>query len=333
MALPAPAPTCLREYSGVILSMLHERKPKTVEGLTKEMHELPPFIPKVYWAALGDLLKKAERPSEGVIPGEKWISLRLDGTGFSKYIKMLRRTNILQKGYSGEFANIMQECLQDLMEFSHAWVGYSQSDEMSLLIPPARVIRGAQSCHMRNGRVQKLASLNAARVTAVFNHEVMKLCASKGLPPPDRSHLATFDCRVGSYDTEREALSLLLWRSYDSGINGVTDACFHQKGVLPGAKEAVAAGNDQKLAFLMKHNLLPLHPHQAYGSFCIRKRAPHIGYNPVTKEEVHTTRSKLFMKNQCFLTMFKDGGVEYVDERLEEEKEKEVEKETHSDDE
>eukprot|EP01059_Diplonema_ambulator_P019617 TRINITY_DN33241_c0_g1_i1.p1 TRINITY_DN33241_c0_g1~~TRINITY_DN33241_c0_g1_i1.p1 ORF type:complete len:350 (+),score=128.88 TRINITY_DN33241_c0_g1_i1:51-1100(+) len=317
--LPVPKPTCLKAYAEEILTMLKQRSPKTVPGVTKELHELPPFIAKVYWTELGNLLKQAERPPCGAIGGEKWLSFRLDGNGFSKYVKTLRRAGILSPGFSDEFGEIMKACVDDLMSFTHAWAGYTQSDEMVVLVPPARVIRGQQMQHLRNGRVQKLASLNAARVTAVFNNEVMKLCVKKGLPLPDRTQLAAFDCRVGCYDTEREAVSLLWWRSYDSGINGVTDACFHQKGTLPGAKKAVTLGNDQKLTFLLENSLLPLRPHQAYGSFFLRKRVPHVGINALTNEEVVTTRSKTVLMEGCLLTMFKNDLITYVDEREQEE--------------
>ena len=45
--------------------------------------------------------------------GEMWLSLRLDGTGFSKYIPRLKRAGLLEgAGYSAIFADIMQEVVR-----------------------------------------------------------------------------------------------------------------------------------------------------------------------------------------------------------------------------
>eukprot|EP01060_Flectonema_neradi_P015402 TRINITY_DN22005_c0_g1_i1.p1 TRINITY_DN22005_c0_g1~~TRINITY_DN22005_c0_g1_i1.p1 ORF type:complete len:323 (+),score=67.75 TRINITY_DN22005_c0_g1_i1:131-1099(+) len=297
---------------------LSEMCPKVVEGVTKELHQMPPFIPKAYWTELGNTIKKHENPPMSGITGDKWISLRLDGTGFSKLLKQLRRYGLFGEGYSPEFATIMQTSLKHLMGHSKAWIGYTQSDEMSLLIPPTRKNKvGNHYPHVRNGRVQKLASLYAAVCTAVFNSEVNALLSEKELKPLPVELLPTFDCRVGSYDTEKQALSLLAWRCYDSGINGVTDACYQKRGILEGAKHATTLGNDQKLKWLLKNNLLPLPNHQAHGTVFIKKLRPHKGFNPITNQNVDTFRMTLVELEGCLLTRFKNNEIKYVDERAE----------------
>ena len=316
----------------MIWDMLSKMNPKRVEGVTKELHELPPFIPKANWTEVGNSIKKHENPPMSGISGDKWISMRLDGTGFSKLLKRLRAYGLFKKGYCPEFATIMQTCLEHVMDHSKAWIGYTQSDEMSVLIPPTRKDKsGKHFPHARNGRVQKLASLYAAYCTAVFNSEVYSLLATKGLEPLPVGLLPTFDCRVGSYDTEREALTLLAWRSYDSGINGVTDACYQQKGSIEGAKHATTLGNDQKLKWLLTNNLLPLPDHQAYGTTFIKKLKPHTGFNPITNEEVQTTRMALEELKGCLLTRLKNGEIHFVDER--DKRKREAEDDNDSDEE
>ena len=54
------------------------------------------------------------------------------------------------------------------MEQMHASLGYTQSDEMVVFLPPTRVLRGERQPHLRNGRVAKLTSLAASLVTAHF---------------------------------------------------------------------------------------------------------------------------------------------------------------------
>lgn len=90
-----------------------------------------------------------------------------------------------------------------LMDKFAAIYGYTQSDEMTVLIAPANVTNGVQQCHPYNGRVQKMCSLAAATVTAHFNYKLMQLCKGEPLPV---DALATFDCRVGIYDTKEQAV-------------------------------------------------------------------------------------------------------------------------------
>jgi tRNA(His) 5'-end guanylyltransferase len=65
----------------------------------------------------------------GTVAGEQWISLRLDGTGFSKVVKSLRRNGVIEpEGFSADFANAMQACCRQLMDSFQATVGYTQCD-------------------------------------------------------------------------------------------------------------------------------------------------------------------------------------------------------------
>jgi tRNA(His) 5'-end guanylyltransferase len=80
--------------------------------------------------------------------------------------------------------------------------------------------------------------------------------------------LITFDCRVGAYQTEQEAVSLLLcWRAYDCSVNGVSDAVFRCKGNVGGAGQAARLSTVQKLQWLHNRSLLPLPLHQRQGSY------------------------------------------------------------------
>jgi len=246
------------------------------------------------------------------------MSLRLDGHGFSKHVKALRRRGVLEPGgYSERFAEGMQKALVNLMEGTHAWVGYTQSDEMTLLIPPARVVRGEQQCHQRNGRVQKIASLAASRVANVFNHHMTELWRRGGKEESYPLELyAEFDCRIGAYDTLEEALALLLWRSYDSGLNGVADACHQMRGKVEGAKEAVGFETGEKVRYLHSHDRLPLPPHQAYGSYFLKELVDHEGFNPKTGETTKTQRSKTVQQpSRCLVNVLLEGGLVYTDLR------------------
>eukprot|EP00438_Fugacium_kawagutii_P032261 Skav209892 [mRNA] locus=scaffold2642:368992:373353:- [translate_table: standard] len=79
------------------------------------------------------------------------------------------------QGYSDEFAQLMRECCQSLMVKFSAICGYTQSDEMTLVISAASIVRGEQQCHSHGGRVVKLCTLAAAHVTALFNFRLQAL--------------------------------------------------------------------------------------------------------------------------------------------------------------
>lgn len=302
-----PEPSTLKATAEAIAALLKERQPRWIESVPADLHPLPPFLSRNEWGQLGDLLRLAEQPSLVQIPGEKWISLRCDGTGFSKLTKRLQREGIFQQGYSPEFAALMKACCRALMNhFPTAACGYTQSDEITILIPPASVVRGEQQAHMYSGRIQKLCSLAAATVTSTFVSELLRLCIAKNhnkesvLP----RCTPTFDCRVGVYDTQMEALSLVLWRSCDCGINATSDAVY--KSGIAGAKAITAQTTDTKLVWLMEHNLLPLPPHQREGTLLVKRMRLCKGWNPKTGESVTYLRSRVEQLEGCVLQMFKN---------------------------
>ena len=53
--------------------------------------------------------------------------------------------------------------------------GYTQSDEITVLLPPAPEVRGVQQAHPHNGRVQKVCSTAAALVTAMYIHRLHEM--------------------------------------------------------------------------------------------------------------------------------------------------------------
>ena len=251
------------------------------------------------------------------VPGDRWVSLRCDGHGFKHVVRRLRDQGVLGAGFSDDFGAIMQRCCRALMEATHAQCGYTQSDELVVLIPPRRGKIGkgqgrgrrqgegkrkgkgkgrnakstkGSSPHMYGGRVTKTCTLASSLVTAHFNHgitrllhrhhrhrrhrhhrrrhrhdrsetnpEVNRRAAGEPCHDDDRDSdsdsasdsdsgsdeamfvrhavLGSFDCRMGSYGTREEAMAVVLWRAYDCGVNGVSDAVYHVPTQVPTANE------------------------------------------------------------------------------------------------
>ncbi|CAB9500138.1 tRNAHis guanylyltransferase [Seminavis robusta] len=293
-------------------TQLKESVPPRWDSVPFDLHPLAPFVAKPEWTMLGDAIKKAEQPNQEYthhIPGEKWISLRCDGTGFSKFTRHLQKLGVFSKGHSPEFAAIMKACCEGLMTKFVAHCGYTQSDEMTVLVAPTSIVRGERQPHMYNGRLQKLCSLAAATVTARFNYELMALCAGKKEVDTMAvlQSLPTFDCRVGVYGTKEQAISLILWRSYDCGINATSDAVF-KCGVL-GSKQIVKLPTKQRLEWLYQQSLLPLSPHQRDGTFLVKRKRVVSGVDQKTGEPISYLRGRIEQVEGNILQLFKDGAL------------------------
>jgi len=286
---PAKAET-LQQLTKELLELLCTRKPKHVQGVPSDLHELPPFLPKAFWSKIGDALRSQESQLIEKVPGERFITLRLDGSGFSKLTRRLGDLGVFDHGYSDDFAQIMRDCCTSLMSKTNAKCAYTQSDEMTVVIAAASVIRGEQQCHMNSGRVLKLCTHAAAHITALFNFKLQALCTAKGIRM-EESLLASFDCRLGHFASLDEAMAVVLWRAADCGVNGVSDAVYKAKWKLAGAKKIMVKSTDDKLQWLAANKLLPLKPHQAKGSFFVKSRRLSQGVNPKTGENVPCVRS------------------------------------------
>mmetsp|Transcript_34657 Transcript_34657/g.92234 ORF Transcript_34657/g.92234 Transcript_34657/m.92234 type:complete len:265 (+) Transcript_34657:826-1620(+) len=258
-----------------------------------------------------------------------------------------------------------------MTKFSGACV-FTQSDEMTILIRPANIVRGKQECHPYNGRVAKLGSLAASLATAVFCRRLFELqrkrqsggggdggqgvvagvaaglraaggdggAGSQGRGPGQaavgadgeeltksiwatdtgsidsdltQDLLPTFDCRVGSYTTEAEAMALILWRGYDCCINSVSDAVHHSRfpadSSVVSKKEAMRQGTSAKLRWLHHHGALPIPEHQANGSLFVKVKRQGEGFNPRTNETVQCLRSVIERVPGNVLVSFASGAL------------------------
>merc|ERR1712032_468941 len=283
-------PDSIFGLSAMIMHTLTTYDPVHVSNMDPSLHYLAPHVPKATWTAMGDLVSSREKEPLHRVGGERWISLRLDGSGFSKAVRMLRSRGVLEStGFSERFANCMQSCLRVLMEKFHACLGFTQSDEMILFVPPTSIVRGERQVHIYNGRVLKICTLAAGLVTARFMAELAKLLVSEGKGVDGLAEvLPHFDCRLGHFASWDEARSLLMWRAYDCSVNGVSDAVHHSR--FEGKRHAMGLGKREKVAWLFDRGLLPLPRHQAYGSLFAKRKREVDGFNPKTGEHSKTFR-------------------------------------------
>lgn len=136
------------------------------------------------------------------------VIARLDGKGFSKFTKGLKRP------YDERLSNLMIELTKYLVKETNANCGYTQSDEISLVW----YVDDPKSSIYFNGRFFKMVSDLSAMASVFFNKKLEEYIPEKSDKWP------RFDCRVFNVPTLDEAVNTFLWREQDATKNSITMA-------------------------------------------------------------------------------------------------------------
>jgi tRNA(His) 5'-end guanylyltransferase len=159
---------------------------------------------------LGDRLKEVEQAEAGrkAVKG-KPIMARLDGRAFHTFTKGLNRP------YDERMSALMIGTTKYLVEETHALVGYTQSDEISLCY---YVEEDNLGTYLFDGKFQKLTSVLASLATSYFTKNL------PGILPEKQHTYPTFDCRVWQVEDLNEAYLNYLWRQQDAVKNAISMA-------------------------------------------------------------------------------------------------------------
>lgn len=136
------------------------------------------------------------------------IVARLDGKGFSKFTKGLKRP------YDERLSNLMIETTKYLVKETNANCGYTQSDEITLVWYSGDL----ESKVYFDGRVMKMISDLSAMASVFFNSKLSEYL------PEKVGKLPRFDCRVFSVPTLDEAVNAFYWREKDATKNSISMA-------------------------------------------------------------------------------------------------------------
>lgn len=158
---------------------------------------------------IGSRMKGYESQTCGIrlIPRIPVIA-RLDGKGFSKFTKGLKRP------YDKRLSDLMVETTKYLVKETNANCGYQQSDEITLVFYTDKI----ESSIYFDGRLFKMIGDLAAMASVYFNRELGKYLPEKADKMP------RFDARVYNVPTLEEAVNSFIWREMDATKNSITMA-------------------------------------------------------------------------------------------------------------
>ena len=153
----------------------------------------------------GDRMKAYEREfTSAYVPIDQILCVRIDGKGFSKFTKDFK------KPFDDILGDAMRYTMKKLVENTHASIGYTQSDEISLIYTPGE----KSSEYMFGGKVSKINSVLASMATWHFNYSLGTYV--------EHDKPAFFDCRAWSVPDLAEASNVLLWRVQDARKNSIS---------------------------------------------------------------------------------------------------------------
>ena len=137
------------------------------------------------------------------------IYARIDGRCFSSFTRGMARP------FDATMSRAMIEVASFLIEETHARIGYTQSDEISL----CWLAETSESSVLFDGKIQKMVSVLASLATAKF----LQLALERW-PQKCAQTLPTFDCRIFQLPSREEAANAFLWRAQDATKNTISMA-------------------------------------------------------------------------------------------------------------
>jgi tRNA(His) 5'-end guanylyltransferase len=133
------------------------------------------------------------------------IYARIDGRSFSRFTRGMRRP------FDEAMSSAMVETTKYLVEQTHSRIGYTQSDEISLIW----LAEGENADVLFSGKVLKMTSVLASMAAAKF----ARVC-----PEGYEDRIPHFDCRVFQLPSKDEGANAILWRALDCRKNAISMA-------------------------------------------------------------------------------------------------------------
>ena len=154
---------------------------------------------------LGDWCKWLEKnfSPEIMIPTLP-VVIRLDGNNFHNW------TRGLERPFDENLTDLMVDTTKFLVQETNAVVGYTQSDEITLIL----YSDSRKSAIYNDGKKQKILSKLTGKCVSYFNERRPHYL-------PKHNKIANFDCRIYQTPSLHDACVQLLWRENDAVKNSI----------------------------------------------------------------------------------------------------------------
>ena len=206
------------------------------------------------------------------IPGA-WIVLRVDGRSFTRFT-----ADRFEKPFDATLHGYMVATARALLTDLHGLYVYTESDEISLLLPP--------TWSLFDREVEKLVSISAAIASATFTHA----CGA----------IAQFDSRIWLGLDEQQVVDYFRWRQEDAARGSLHSACYwllrkegRSEREATDALHRASIADKNELLFTRGVNYNDLPTWQRRGAAVRWEVYEKAGYNPQTQEPVMAQRRRM----------------------------------------
>ena len=209
------------------------------------------------------------------LPG-LYLVARLDGRGFTRLTK---EVHPFEAPFDERMRDYMVETTRHLLDCGFRMVyGYTQSDEISLLLHPNEDTFGR--------KLRKYISVLAGEASAQFSLQL--------------GAVGVFDCRISQLPRQQDVLDYFRWRQEDAGRNSLNAHCYwllRKQGRTVGEATSQVKGlstsakHDLLFGAGINYNTLPTWQKRGVGLYWEDYSKP--GLNPVSQQPIETIRRRL----------------------------------------
>eukprot|EP01119_Soliformovum_irregulare_P019818 TRINITY_DN6351_c0_g1_i1.p1 TRINITY_DN6351_c0_g1~~TRINITY_DN6351_c0_g1_i1.p1 ORF type:complete len:333 (-),score=101.32 TRINITY_DN6351_c0_g1_i1:15-1013(-) len=239
---------------------------------------------------IGERMKAYEREAAPKIDPKLPFIIRIDGHHFSGFTKGWTRP------YDARIHVGMCKVVEDLVEQYNPVLGFTQSDEITLVFGPCE----ENQTPLLGGKIPKICSLVAAYTTIRFTYHMLQATYAPGeerLKAKLDRFDTHFDARVFNVPDKKEGLNNVLWRHlYDCRRNSVSMLGREFFSTKELHKLGTTAIKDK----LMKEKQVDWETYPEgfkYGSFAKREEYLKDAVNPKTNEHIIVRRTRVVTKN------------------------------------
>ncbi len=170
--------------------------------------------------SLSDRMKLYEKTNDYTLNPNMYYMIRLDGKNFSKMVKRWKLNKPFDEKFNIAMCDASKSIFDLLPNVECIWTG---SDEISIFF-----IDKNPEFPFFEGRIQKIISLVASKVSIMFNMSLLK----QNIININSDNLAIFDARIMQFPNINEVINYFLFRQRDcirNSISGYAQTYFSNK--------------------------------------------------------------------------------------------------------